>query len=215
MKTYALALGALSLTLGGCLGAPEPVVLPDDDIAAARTCFVAQGLVLRDGRSESDPITFDEFASSMKYALVAAANTEPFSTEKVSEVFTGTDPVADEISGMDYEGAIATCDARFGIDTSVNLPDEDKDAVLSCLSLAAFMQGAAQSQVADFGADGNTVGPLFERLQARMTSDPDILVAMIGGDVEAMMMDATKSAFAEGAPREYIDACAARFPAEG
>ena len=214
MRNSALALGALSLALASC-GTPEPVVLPEGDMDAARTCFVAQGLVMREGRDPDAQVSYDEFAEAIKYAMVAAASIEPFAADNVSQAFSGTDEIADTISSQDYAGAIATCDARFGVKKSVTLPEADKDAVLSCLSIAAFLQGATQSQASDFGEGGNQIGPLFERMQERMTSDPDILVAMIGGDVEAMMNDATKAAFAEGAPREYIDACVARFPAEG
>lgn len=213
MKNTVFALGALSMTIGGCFGPGEPVVLPDDDIDAARTCFVAQGMVLRDGKAEGDAVTYAEFAESIKYALAAAAMVEPFSTDNVSKVFTGLDPVMDDLANKDYAGAIPTCEARFNIDTEVTLPEADADAVISCLSLAAFMQGAAQSAAAEFGEDGNKVGPLFERLQTRMENDPEVLVKLIG-DTETLMSDASRSAFAEGAPRQYIEACDARFPSE-
>ena len=43
MKKTVLALATMAMTLGGCGGPAEPVVLPDDAIEAARTCFGAQG----------------------------------------------------------------------------------------------------------------------------------------------------------------------------
>ena len=213
MKKSILALSAVSVALASC-GPGDPVVIPEDAIEAGRTCFVAQGMVLRDGKSEGDPVTYEEFAQSLRFALAAAAEVEPFSAETVSKVFSDVDAVQDTIAYQDVAGAIPACEARFGIDKEVALPEEDAQAVLSCLSLAAFMQGAAQSQSAEFGPDANNVGPLFERLQARMENDPEVLVVMISGDTENMMNDATRSAFAEGAPREYVAACNARFPAE-
>lgn len=211
MKKSIFALGALPVTLASC-GPPEPVVIPEDAIAAGRTCFVAQGMVLREGKSEGDAVTYDEFAKSLRFALAAAASVDPFSPDKVGEVLTDVEAVKETIASQDIEGAIPACEEKFGIDGAIDLPEEDAQAVLSCLSLAAFMQGAAQSQVADFGTDASDVGPLFERLQARMESDPDVLILMIQ-DGEQAMMNATQSAFAEGAPQEYVAACNARFPA--
>lgn len=213
MKKTVLALATMAMTLGGCGGPAEPVVLPDDAIEAARTCFVAQGMVLREGKGEGEAVTYAEFADSIKYALAATAGIEPFTTDNVGKVFTGVDPVMEELSGKDYAGAIATCDARFEAKGEVTLPEDDADAVLGCLTLSAFMQGAAQSAVAEFGADGSKVGPLYDRLQARMTSDPDVLVKLIS-DTEATMNEATRGAFAQGNPRAYLDLCEARFPAE-
>ncbi len=211
MNKSILALTALSLTLGSC-GPGEPVVIPEDAVEAGRTCFVAQGMVLREGKSEGDPVTYDEFAKSLRFALAAAAEVEPFSPDKVGEIFTNVEAVKEAIAAQDIEGAVPACEERFGIDGEITLPEEDAPAVLSCLSLAAFMQGAAQSSVADFGTEANDVGSLFERLQARLESDPEVLMLMIE-DGEQAMMGATRSAFAEGAPQEYVAACNARFPA--
>lgn len=213
MNKSILALGALCVTLTSC-GPPEPVIIPEDAIEAGRTCFVAQGMLLREGKTEGDPVTYEEFAQSLRFAIAAAAQVEPFSTDKVGEVLSNVDGVQETIANQDLAGAIPACEARFGIDDKVELPEEDPQAVLSCLSLASFMQGATQSQAADFGTDASDVGPLFERMQARMQNDPEVLVAMIGGDTETMLNEATRSAFAEGAPREYVAACNARFPAE-
>lgn len=213
MRKTIVALAALSFTLASC-GPPEPVVIPEDMIEAGRTCFVAQGIVLREGKGDSDPVTYDEFSQSLRFALAAAASVEPFSADKVSEVISGTEAVQQTIATQDVEGAIPACEAKFGIDKTIELPESDAQAVLSCLSLAAFMQGAGQAQAADFGEAASDVGPLFERLQARLESDPEVLVLMIQDGTEAMNT-ATKAAFAEGAPQEYIKACTARFPAEG
>ena len=212
MQKSIVALAALSFTLASC-GPPEPVVIPEDVIDAGRTCFVAQGMVLREGKSEGDAVSYDEFAQSLRFALAAAAAAEPFSPDKVGEVLSGSEAVQEAIAAQDIDGAIPACEAKFGIDKTVELPEDNAQAVLSCLSLAAFLQGAAQSQVADFGEEAADVAPLFERLQARLENDPEVLVAMIQGG-EQTMLDATKAAFAEGAPQEYIAACTARFPAE-
>ena len=205
---------ASMMALAACLGPGDPVELPEDPIEAARTCFVAQGLVMRAGKSDSDPITYEEFVAAIRYPMVAAAQIDPFSVETIGKVIDGAETVADDIRSKDYGGAIATCDARFGTDTKVELPENDTDAVLACLSLAAFMQGSVQAQGGDFGDKGAAIGPLSERLQKRMESDPEVLVKLASAkDVPAMMTDAMKPAFAEGAPGEYLAQCTARFPA--
>lgn len=215
----ALAFGALSstlaLTLGGCFGPGEPVVLSDNDVEAASACFAAKGIQLREGKAEGEAITYAEFTDSIAYALVASARTEPFSTDTVGTVIDGSGAVIDDIAMQDYAGAIPACDERFGMDGSVTLPDDDADAILSCLALAAFLQGAAQAQVSEFGDDGAAVGPLFDRLSAKLESDPDVLVKLIADTEGAAMNDATQTAFAEGNPREYVNQCDARFPAGG
>lgn len=206
--------GVSALALVGCLGPGDPVELPEDPIEAARTCFAAQGLVMRAGKSDTDPITYEEFVAAIKYPMVAAAQSDPFSVDTISTVIEGAETVAEEIRSKDYGGAVATCDARFGTDNKVELPENESDAVLACLSLSAFMQGAVQAQGGEFGDKGAAIGPLMERLQKRMESDPEVLVKLAGAqDVQAMMTEAMKPAFAEGAPGEYLTQCAARFPA--
>ena len=209
-----LIAGASALSLVACFGPGDPVELPEDAIEAARTCFAVEGLVMREGKGEDDPVSYEEFVAAIKYPMVAAAQTEPFTADTIARVLDGSDKVADEIRGKDYKGAVATCQARFAIDDDVALPEKDGDAVLSCLSLAAFMQGAVQAQGGDFGEQGAIIGPLKDRLEARMQSDPDVLMKLIGGDVTEVMTEAMKPAFAEGAPDTYIAQCAARFPAE-
>lgn len=208
--------GTSALALAACLGPGEPVELPKDTIEAARTCFAAQGLVMREGKGEDDPITYDEFVSAIKYPMVAAAQVEPFTADTISQVINGADKAADAIRSKDYAGAIATCDARFAPQAEVALPEQDSDAVLSCMTLAGFMQGAVQAQGGNFGNKGAAVGPLLERLQKRMESDPKILVKLAaGGDVQAIMNAAMKPAFGAGAPDAYLSSCEARFPAGG
>lgn len=208
--------GASILALVGCWAPGEPVQLPEDTIEAARTCFAAKGLVVRAGKGENDPITYDEFVATIRYPMIAAAQVEPFSAETIGKVLEGANTVAEEIRGKDYAGAVAACDTRFAADSEVSLPDKESDAVLSCLSMAAFMQGAVQTQGGDFGNNGAVIASLMERLQKRMESDPEILVKLAGADdVPALMGEAMKPAFGEGAPGEYIQACAARFPGGG
>lgn len=205
--------GASVMALAACFGPGDPVELPKDPIEAARTCFAAQGMVLREGKSASDPITYDEFVTAIRYPMVAAAQADPFSIDTIGTVIEGADKLADDLRSKDYAGAVTTCDARFGTDDKVELPESETDAVLACLSLASFMQGAVQAQGGEFGDKGAAIGPLVAGLQKRMESDPEMLVKLAGAkDVQAMMADAMKPAFAEGAPAEYIAACTARFP---
>ena len=214
MQKPLIALGMSTLVLTACLGPGEPVVLPEGDVEAARVCMVAQGLALRADSAADAPVTYNDFVESMKYPLMAAALSDPFSADVVSEVLTGTDQVVDEISGQDYQGAVATCEARFDIGDTVTLPESEGEAALSCLTLASFMQGAAGADAAAFGEDGGLVGPLFERLDARLDSDPEMILLVVGPNGENAMNSAMQRAFASGAPRQYIEACDARFPAQ-
>lgn len=203
----------LSSALSAC-GTPAPVELPEDPIAAASTCFAAQGLLGREGKSEDDPISYEEFASAISYAMAAAGQAESFDPEVVTQVINGAGPVAEEIAGQDYEGAIPACNARFGIDDTVELPEENADALLSCLAFSGFMQGVVQAQgEEDMGAQVSQITSLVDRLTVQMESDPEVLVMMLGGDTEELMFSGLQGAFAEGAPDAYVAACEARFPA--
>ena len=205
---------ASALSLVACLGPGDPVELPEDTIEAARTCFAVEGLVMREGKSKDDPVSYEDFVAAIKYPMIAAAQTEPFSADTITKVLDGSDKVADEIRSNDYKGAVATCQARFAVDGDVALPEDESDAVLSCLAFAAYMQGAVQAQGGDFGEQGALIEPLRERLEERMQSDPAVLLKLASGDVDTVMTEAMKPAFAGGAPDEYIAQCAARFPAE-
>ncbi len=203
----------LSSALSAC-GTPAPVELPDDPIAAASTCFAAQGLLGREGKSEDDEVTYAEFASAISYAMAAAGQAENFDPEVVTQVINGAGPVAEEIAGQDYEGAIPACDARFGIDDTVELPEENADALLSCLAFSSFMQGVVMTQPAgEMDAQVGQISSLVDRLTAQMESDPETLVMMIGGDTQELLNTGLQGAFAEGAPDAYVAACEARFPA--
>lgn len=214
MKKTMFALAALPLAVTGCFGPGEPVELPGDDMAAARTCFAAEGLVLRAGKDASDKVTYDEFAQAVQYPLVAVARQKDFDPAAIGTILNGADKIAEEIRSKDFAGAVPACNKRFGIEGKVALPEKDADATLSCLALAAFMKGAMQAQGGDFGDKGKAIGPLAERLDARMKSDSEVLARLIGGDTKAVMTEATRAAFAEGEPDKYLDACAARFPAK-
>lgn len=202
-----------AMTLAGC-SSPEPVVLPKDALTAGKVCFVAAGIAGREGKSPGDAVTYEEFIGAVAYPMAAAAQIEPFSVDTVGKILTGVETLRDEISAKDYEGAIPTCKARFGIDEKVELPKDDADALLRCVSLSGFMRGADQSVTGDFGARTEEIAALFKRLESRMQSDPAVLAKLVGNDGKKVISDAAKSAFAEGAPDAYLKACEARFPAK-
>lgn len=202
----------LSSALSGC-GSPAPVELPADDIAAASTCFAAAGLVGREGKSDNDPITYADFADAIAYPMAAAGQAEEFSTDVVTQAINGSAAAAEEIAGMDYAGAIPACDARFGIDDQVTLPESDPDALISCLAFGGFMQGVVQTAGGDMGDRQGQIVSLVGRLSTQMESNPELLVMMIGTDVNELLNMGLQGAFAEGAPDAYIAACEARFPA--
>lgn len=213
MRKTAVALGALSMTLAGCFGPPEPVVIPDDLVDAGRTCVVAQGQALLADKGEDHQVTFEEFSQTMRFALAAAAQVEPFTVDTVGEVLSGTESVVDEIRYQDVDAAVPECEARFGIDGEVALPDDHAQAVLSCAALTSFLQGSAQAQGADFGDNTARIGELYEHFQSKVESDPEVLIALIS-DGDGAMNEAMKFAFGEGAPIEYINQCEARFASE-
>jgi hypothetical protein len=214
MKNVALAaVLSGSLVLSGCL-AGDPVELPEDTIEAAATCFAAQGLVLRGDKAETDPVTYEEFIKAIKYPMIASTQVEPFSVETVLKILGGAEAKAEEIKTKDYAGAVATCDERFKSSGAIKLPENNGDAVLSCMGIASFIAGAVQSQSSEFGGEAEKVTALSKRLETEMQSDPELLAKMIGGDPTALMMGALKNAFASGDADGYVAACDARFPAK-
>lgn len=215
MRTSLLSLGALSLGLASC-GPGEPVILPDDIQQAARLCFAAQSLVLRADASKGDPVTFAQYSEAIQFPLMAAAQMEPFKVENAMGAMKDVEGAIDQVSSLDYEGAIATCEARFGIagkEGEPALPENEQEALLGCLGMGSFMAGSVQEEGESFKEKVGVYEALNARLQAKMEKDPVILARMIKGETEAMINDALKSAFSEGDPEGYLDKCLAKYPA--
>ena len=213
MRKFAMpALVAGSLAITSC-GPGVPIELPEDTIAAAQTCFAAKGLVLREGKGEDDAVTYDEFVGAIKYPMIAVSQIEPFDLNSVTTIFEGSEAIAEDVASKDYEGAIATCDARFPAE-ALKLPEADKDAILSCTAMAGFVSGAVQGEGSEFGKSGAGLEALMTRLEAEMEKNPELLVALIQGNPEEMMGSALQDGFAQGDVDGYISQCETRFPAE-
>ncbi|MGB3752359.1 MAG: hypothetical protein WA954_00495 [Parerythrobacter sp.] len=207
--TTTVVTGAL---LAGCSAAP-PVELSEDAVEAARTCFVAKGLTLREDKAQDDAVTYDEFVASIRYPMIAAAERDDFAMSTVIDILNGTENVAETLGAQDYAGAAATCNERFPGEP-LALPESDSGAILACTAMASFVAGAIEGESDDFGGDGAKISALQERLGTALEGDAELLMALAGGEGEALMMSQLRTAFAQGDPDGYIDRCDARFPVQ-
>ncbi|WP_209348094.1 hypothetical protein [Pontixanthobacter sp. CEM42] len=211
-KFQSAALIAGSLAVASC-GPGVPVELPEDTIAAAQTCFAAKGLVLRDGKSEGDQVTYEEFVGAIKYPMIAASQVEPFDMNAIITILNGVEVIADDVATKDYEGAIATCDARF-VAAELALPEGNDDAIISCTAMTGFLAGVVEGEGKAFGGDAAAVNALMTRLESEMEESPELLVTLATGNVEEMMNSALKDSFAQGDVDGYVAQCQSRFPAD-
>lgn len=213
MKKLAIA-AALSATLAGCFGPGDPIVLPDGDIEAAKTCFAAAGYVLRVDAEEGDSVTYEQLLGSFKYPMAAAARIEPFDVENTNLALDGIEAEMERVAPLDYVDGVKQCDARFGItDAAPTLPETDRDALLACTGMSGFIGGAldeGDEVTADKAAEIMTMA---NRLAERLDADPEIIL-MSQEDFDELFSVQLKSAFAAGNPDGYIESCKTRFPAE-
>ncbi|MXO90741.1 hypothetical protein [Pontixanthobacter aquaemixtae] len=212
MRKFATAiLATASLTTASC-GPGVPIELPEDDLEAAKICFTAKGMVLREGKSEGDAVTFEEFTGAIKYPMIAASRTDPFDINALTGILDGAEAIADDVASKDYAGAIEGCDARFK-PAPLKLPEADKDAIISCTAMAGFLSGAVENESAEFGKEGNGTSALLDRLEAAMQQNPDLLVMLIQEDPAEIMNAALKDGFAQGDIEGYVAQCEKRYPA--
>lgn len=217
MKKSALLLGTIGLALSGCFSAPEPIEIPEDWQDAAETCLVVQSLAIGGiiGRDEDATISLEQFSKTIQYPLMASTKGEAFNVEEVMTGLADIDSLAEELADKDYEAALPECQKRFGIaDGKPQVPESDQEAILSCYALSSFIRGSMEESVANFGAKGKVYTDLQQRLEGMLESDIELLASLATGDPEQMVLDGAKSAFAQGRPEQYLDACVARFPAE-
>ncbi len=218
MKKSALLLGTVGLALTGCFS-DEPVEIPEDWDEAAQTCLVSESLAIGGiiGRDEDDPISLTQFSDTIQYLLIASTKGETFNIAEVMDGIEDLDPLADELATKDYEAAVPECKKRFGVaesDGAPELPESKVDAALSCYAMSSFIRGSMEESVANFGKKGEAYTALQQSLEAKLGSDPELLTVLATGDPEQMVYDGAKSAFAEGRPEQYLDACVARFAEE-
>lgn len=214
MLAASMSLG-LSLGLTGCFGPGDPVELPEGTLEAAQTCLAAQTLVWGEDKEEGDAPSYAEFSKIIHYPMLAAAQTEPFTVDTITDVISGAEQTGDEIELKDYAGVIPACEAKFAVDNEgPTLPEGDSDAFLSCLSMSAFMAGVVQEDGVANDSEIASVTNMVARLEARLETDPELLVKMVQNDGNDMMEAALKVAFAQGNPANYLGKCEARFPAD-
>ena len=140
MKKSALLLGTFGLALSGCFSSAEPVDIPQDWDEAAKTFLVVQALELGGiiGRDEDDPITLEQFSTTIQYPLIASTKGETFDIQQAMAGIQDIDPLAEELATKDYAGAVPKCQEKFGIagdNGKPELPESKQDATFSCLSL--------------------------------------------------------------------------------
>lgn len=218
MKTSMLATGTMALALSGCFGPGEPIVIPENWDEAAQTCLVAQSLALRaeDQRDRKAPMTFDEFSKTVQYPMIAATKGDTFRIESVTANPSNLDRLLDELAEKDFEGAVIECKMRFGLagkNRKPTLPETKTEALFSCYSMSLFVMGAIQPSDPELGKYAEDLSALISRLKTTIETDADSVAAIRQSNPRKLGMDGAEQAFGQGAPKEYLEACDARFPA--
>ncbi len=211
MRFHAASALLLAFVLGGC-NPGEQIVLAEDAIEAARTCFVVESFSQRREAGGDAPLTLETFNDTIAYPIAAAAMVSPFDVDNTGRVIEDLPAEAERIASMDWEGAIATCEDRFGIGERIALPASEDDAALSCYAITAFITGTLRRESSDFNADVSRFNALAARLEPLVRSSSALTSASNAQGLE-MVTQATRSAFSAGNPIGYINACERRFPA--
>ena len=166
-------------------------------------------------KTEDDPVTMAEYSETVQYALIAAAETEPFSADTALTILGGVEPLYDDIAAKDYAGAVPACEERFGIANEgapPAIPEDDTEALFACMAISAFMGGDEADASGDLGGEDAQYRAFLERLDTLASNDVDALSVFARGDGEAAIQDGLKEAFSKGDPAGYIAECEKRFP---
>jgi len=224
MRTPLLSLAAVSLALAGC--SPEPVDIPSDLGKAAPVCFLSKALSLRDAGQIEDgkTNTLTVFSATIKYAMIAASQAENFDPENtIVPLIPGDDStLIEELNYQDYDAAVGECDKLFGISGKgavPQLPESDRDANLSCYAMVQYMNGIITED--DIDTEGKN--EFYASLTKRLEGDFEKMIEADSGayaefateeGATKAIAESLRQAFAQGDPKEFVEACDKRFPAK-
>jgi len=205
------AMAALLVT--GC--GPKQLALPSDPIDKAATCAVVSAADARahtpDVRGDLD---FDAQTRIIHYAMLAASESDSFSSKTASQVVGRMGQVEAAVTDGKWQALVAPCDEAYPAvkkTSGIELPSARFDAALGCYSLGDFLvktvsttDPKAQAQLSDLTKMKRDLdGMVGNGLKARGAGGYEETLAL----KQAALVRMTKL----GAPAETARICTGRF----
>lgn len=135
-----------SLLLSGC-GAPT-LALSDDPVTKAAQCGVVATSFARTAQADvKATLPFDARVRVLHYALFAATEGGGYDVSRAAAVLKTLPQVEREVTGGDWQALAPSCELAFSETTAPSrLLTDPLQAELGCSMLAAYVEGALQSQ---------------------------------------------------------------------
>lgn len=193
---------------------PKPLTLPEDPVERAATCGVVAAANARSGQTDvKTPLTLEQQASILHYALLGGGEGKAFSQDRVAAVVQKMPELEDGITGGKWQELVQPCADAFpetAAGKAVTLPADTTDARLSCYMLGEFLgkslgqhEAALGDQLAEYGAMNRTLDPKIGATQASKGLSKD--------QARDERREALGRAAHLGRPVEVMKACVAKY----
>ena len=148
-NTLLLPLAALLATACG----PKPLTLPEDPVERAATCGVVAAANARSGQTDvKTPLTLEQQASILHYALLGGGEGKDFAQDRVAAVVQRMPELEGGITEGEWQQLVQPCREAYPATAPgkpIELPKNTLDARLSCYMLAEFLTKSLGQRVSD------------------------------------------------------------------
>lgn len=149
---------------------PKPLSLPQDPVERAATCGVVAAASARSGSADvKTPLTMEQQASILHYALLGGGEGKDFSQDRVAAVVQRMPELEAGITGAKWQELVQPCREAFPATAPgkpVALPKDPQEARLSCYMLSEFLtkslgqhEAALGDQLAVYGGMNRDLDP--------------------------------------------------------
>jgi hypothetical protein len=157
----ALLIPLAALIASGC--GPKPLALPEDPVERAATCGIVAAAHARSGQTDAKtPLTLEQQASILHYALLGGGEGKDFSQDRVAAVVQRMPELEAGITEAKWQELVQPCAQAYPATAPgkpITLPGDPLDARLSCYMLGEFLakslgqhEAALGDQLAEYGA---------------------------------------------------------------
>jgi hypothetical protein len=212
LPKFTLLLPLAALLASGC--GPKPLTLPEDPVERAATCGVIAAANARNGQTDvKTPLTLEQQASILHYALLGGGAGKDFSQDRVAVVVQRMPELEGAITEGKWQELIQPCREAFpetALGKPVDLPKDAAEARLSCYMMAEFLTKSLGQHEAALGEQLAEYGAMNRKL------DSKIGVSQAG---QGLSKDQARDERREGLgraahlgpPAEVMKACVAKF----
>jgi hypothetical protein len=160
----------IAALLATACGGPKPLTLPQDPVERAATCGVVAAASARTGSTDvKTPLTMEQQASILHYALLGGGEGKDFSQDRVGAVVQRMPELEAGITGAKWQELVQPCREAFPATAPgkpVELPRDPQEARVSCYMLSEFLtkslgqhEAALGDQLAEYGAMNRALDP--------------------------------------------------------